>query len=133
MSDKTLRNLIAAVIALLLIFQIGTLISGAMGMVWGAVSAAVIIAVSFFSARLARAGGKSSFWFLVPTLLLIVIPIVMMIWKVWSDSSTWFDRVVALAPFLVGFGAPIVLLLIVYFELRKRTVGPGVGATGTRW
>ena len=124
MSDKTLRNAIAAVIALLLIFQIGTLISGALGMAWGAISAVVIVAVSFFSARLARAGGKSSFWFLVPTLLFTVIPIVMMIWKAMSESTTWFDRAVALVPFIVGFGAPIVLLLVVYYELRRRTRDP---------
>jgi len=121
MSDKTLRSVIAAVIAMLLIFQIGTLISGLLGMAWGAVSAVVIVAVSFFSARLARAGGKSSFWFLVPTLLFTVIPIVMMIWKTMSESTAWFDRAVALAPFFVGFGAPIVLLLVVYYELRRRT------------
>jgi hypothetical protein len=121
MSDKTLRNVIAAVIAMLLIFQIGTLISGLLGMAWGAVSAVVIVAVSFFSARLARAGGKSSFWFLVPTLLFTAIPIVMTIWKAMSESTTWFDRAVVLAPFFMGFGAPIVLLLVVYYELRRRT------------
>jgi len=124
MSDKMLRNVIAAVIAMLLIFQIGTLIAGALGMAWGAASAVVIVAVSFFSARLARAGGKSSFWFLVPTLLFTVIPIVMTIWKAMSESTTWFERAVAIGPFIVGFGAPIVLLLAVYYELRRRTSDP---------
>lgn len=124
MSDKTLRNIIASVIALLLIFQIGTLISAALGLAWGAVSAVVIVAVSFFSARLARAGGKNAFWFLVPTFLFTVIPIVMAIWKAWTESATWFERAFALTPFFIGFGLPIGLLLAVYFELRKRTVGP---------
>ena len=41
MSDRTLRYIIALAIAMLLIFQIGTLISGFFGMVWGLVSAIV--------------------------------------------------------------------------------------------
>ena len=55
MSDKTLKYIIASVIAMLLVYQIGTLISGFFGMAWGVVSAVVVIAVSFFSARLANA------------------------------------------------------------------------------
>ena len=68
MSDKTLRFIIASVIAMLLIFQIGTLISSVFGMAWGALSV-VATAISFFSARRAKAGGKYSFWFLLPTLV----------------------------------------------------------------
>ncbi|MHB1331812.1 MAG: hypothetical protein ACYCY1_04390 [Sulfuriferula sp.] len=121
MSDKTLKYIIASVIAMLLVFQIGTLISGFFGMAWGVVSAVVVIAVSFFSARLARAGGKNSAWFLLPTLLFTVIPIIYMIWTTMTASTTWIDRLVNLTPFMISFGAPIILLLVVYYELRKRT------------
>jgi hypothetical protein len=31
------------------------------------------------------------------------------------------DRVVALLPFLIGFVAPVLLLLAAYYELRGRT------------
>jgi len=122
MSDNTLRYIIALAIAMLLIFQIGTLISGIFGMVWGAVAAIVVAAVSFFSARLAKAGGKGSLWFLFPTLVFTIIPITLMIWRGITEDASWFDRLIMLTPFVVGFGAPILLLLLVYYELRKRSI-----------
>jgi hypothetical protein len=122
MSDNMLRYIIALAIALLLVFQIGTLISGIFGMVWGAVAAIVVAAVSFFSARLAKAGGKGSLWFLLPTVVFTVIPISLMIWRGITEEASWFDRLIMLTPFFVGFGAPILLLLLVYYELRKRSI-----------
>jgi hypothetical protein len=121
MSDRTLRYLIAAVIALLLVFHIGSLIATAFGAAWGAVSSAVVAAVSLLSARLARAGGRSSAWFLLPTLLFTVVPTVVMIWRVITAETSAWERIAGLAPFLVGFVGPLSLLLIVYYELRKRT------------
>jgi Na+/proline symporter len=121
MSDKTLRYIIASVIALLLVFQIGSLISGLFGMAWGAFSAVLVGAVSFFSSRLAKAGGKRSFWFLLPTLLFTVFPVVFMAWKSLTSDTGGFDRLVTLMPFIVGFVLPVLLLLVVYYELRKRT------------
>jgi hypothetical protein len=122
MSDKTLRHIIASAIAMLLIFQIGTLISGVFGMVWGTVSAVVVAAVSFFSARLAKAGGKGSLWFLLPTLVFTLIPIALMIWRGITQDANWQDMLIRLAPFTVGFGAPVILLLLAYYELRKRDI-----------
>jgi hypothetical protein len=122
MSDKTLRYIIALAIAMLLIFQIGSLIAGIFGMAWGAVSAVVVAAVSFFSARLAKAGGQGSLWFLLPALVFTVIPISVMIWRGITEDASLLDRLIMLTPFIVGFGAPIVLLLLVYYELRKRSI-----------
>lgn len=121
MTDKTLRQIVAVVIALLLIFQIGTLIASLLGMVWGLLSAVVVAGVSYFSARLAKATGKSSAWFLLPTLLFTVMPLVAIILKILAKESSWLDRAITFFPFLVGFALPMLLLLGVFYELRKRT------------
>jgi hypothetical protein len=122
MSDRTLKYIIALAIVMLLVFQIGTLISGFFGMVWGAVSAIVVAAVSFFSARLAKAGGKGSLWFLLPTIVFLLIPITLTIWRSITQDASWPDMLVRLVPFTLGFGAPILLLLVAYYELRKRDI-----------
>jgi uncharacterized membrane protein len=122
MSDKTLRLLIAAVIVMMLVFQIGTLISAAFGMAWGAVSAVIVAVVSFFSARLARAGSQNTYWFMLPTLLFTVIPIVYMIWQAITSNVSGWARLASFVPFMIGFGIPVLVLLAVYYELRKRTL-----------
>lgn len=111
------HDMIASVIVMLLVFQIGTLIASAFGIAWGAVSA-----VSFFSARLARAGGKNSVWFLLPTILFTIIPLAYMIWHAWMAEVSGFERLAGFAPFLIGFAGPV--LVPVYLELRKRTLKP---------
>jgi hypothetical protein len=121
MTDKTLRQIIAVVISLLLIFQIGALISGLLGMVWGLVSAFVVAGVSFFSARLAKAGGKGSAWFLFPTLLFTLLPFIAILWETLTKETSWLDRAITFIPFMIGFAVPILLLLVVFYELRKRT------------
>ena len=122
MSDKTLRYIIASTIALLLIFQIGTLIAGVFGLVWGAVAAIVVAAVSFLSARMAKAGGKGSLWFLFPTLVFTLIPIALTIWRGITEDSSWLDLLIRFTPFVVGFAAPVTLLLLAYYVLRKRDI-----------
>jgi glucan phosphoethanolaminetransferase (alkaline phosphatase superfamily) len=112
--------MIAIVIVLLLTYQIGSLFSGLFGMAWGIVTGSIVAAVSFFTTRLAKVGEKRTFWFLLPTLLFTVVPITFMIWNTLSADASWFDRLIKLIPFIIGFGAPLILLLIIYYELRKR-------------
>jgi hypothetical protein len=122
MSDKTLKHIVASVIVLLLIYEIGTLISGLFGMVWGVLSGVAVTAVSFLTGRLAKAGVKSSLWYLLPTVLFTVFPIAFMAWKIVARDTGWGDRLASLTPFVIGFGAPVVLLSVVYYQLRKRTL-----------
>lgn len=121
LSDTSLRRIVALVIALLLIHQVGVLIAGLWGVAWGAVSALVVAGVTFFSVRLARSGGRSSAWFLLPTLLFTVLPLLILLWKLLGQQAGWLDRVVALLPFVIGFVVPVLLLLAAYYELRGRT------------
>lgn len=121
MSDNALKYMIGTVIVLLVVSQIATLVSGLLGMAWGLVSAVVVGAVSFFSMRLARAGGQASLWFLLPTLLFTVLPVVMVVWNVFTAETSLLDRLAALLPFILSFALPMVLLALAYYELRKRT------------
>ena len=121
LSDTGLRRIVALVIALLLIHQLGVLIAGVWGVAWGAVSALLVAGVTFFSVRLARSGGRSSAWFLLPTLLFTVLPLSILLWQILGQETGWKDRVVALLPFAIGFVIPVLLLLAAYYELRART------------
>jgi hypothetical protein len=121
MTDKTLSRIIVTVIAMLLIFQIGSLISNLFGMAWGAVSVVVVAGVSFFSASIAKAGGKTSAWFLLPTVLFTIFPLSFTIWKAVAEDKSWFDHAIGFGPFIIGFVAPVILLVVVFHELRKRT------------
>jgi hypothetical protein len=123
MSDTSLRRIIVLVIALLLVYQMGALITGLFGMIWGILSALVVAAVTFFATRLAKAGGKSSVWFLLPTLLFTVVPLALTIWGAFAQDAGWMDRARSLVPFVMGFAAPVLLLLVVYNALRVRARG----------
>lgn len=123
MSDRMLRYLIATAIALLLIHQIGSLVATAFGLAWGVVSSAAVAAITLLAARQARAGGRTSLWFLLPTLLFTVVPTAVVIWRAFTAETSAWERIAGFAPFLVGFAGPMALLLLVYYELRRRTRG----------
>jgi len=120
MSDAWIRRLVAAAIALLVIHQVGTWVYAAFGAAAGAVSAAVVAAVSFFSARMAQVGAGNTAWFLVPTLLFTALPLAAKVWNFLTVERGAWDAALDLAPFLAGFAAPVLLLLWVYLALRGR-------------
>lgn len=123
MKLATLRKMVVTTIALLLIYQFGTWIAAFFGGFWGGLAAFVVAAVSFVCVRLAGSGAGNIAWFLVPSLLFTVVPLVARVWHVLTDKqSSWIDHVITITPFLVGFVIPVVLLLLVYTELRKRTL-----------
>jgi hypothetical protein len=42
------------------------------------------------------------------------------LWTLLAVDQSWWTRTVELAPFLIGFAAPVLLLLAVYLELGHR-------------
>ena len=120
MSDAWIRRLVAAAIALLVIHQVGTWVYAAFGAAAGAVSAVVVAAVSFFSARMAQVGAGNTAWFLVPTLLFTALPLAAKAWNFLTLAGGAWDALLDLVPFVVGFAAPVLLLLWVYLALRRR-------------
>lgn len=99
MSDSWLRRLLIPVIVLLILHAVGTWAYSALGVAAAIASAVLVAAVSFFSARMAGQGHNARF--VVPTLM-------------WT-------RTVEFAPFLIGFAAPVLVLLTAYLELGRRT------------
>ena len=119
----TLRKMVITTIALLLIYHVGMLITGFFGGFWGSMAALVVAIVSFICVRLAGKSAGNIAWFLIPTLLFAIVPLVAKIWNALTNEQlTWLDHVFAITPFLVGFVIPVVLLLVVYIELRRKTL-----------
>lgn len=120
MNDAWIRRLVAAAIALLVVHQVGTWVYAAFGAAAGILSGLLVAAVSLFSARMAQVGAGNTAWFLVPTLLFTALPIAAKAWSFLTVEQGAWDAVLALAPFVIGFAAPVLLLLWVYLALRGR-------------
>lgn len=121
MRDTWLRRLLVLAISLLLLHQVAAWMYSAFGPAAGILAAVVVGVVSLLSARMAAMSSGSAMWFLVPTLLFTFVPLAAKLWTFFTVEKSWWDRAVELAPFIFGFAAPVVLLLVVYADLRTRT------------
>lgn len=114
------RKIILTAIICLLLYQVGTWITVIAGAVWGAGAAVVVAVVSYVCARLAKRGATSTIWFLIPTLLFTVVPLLAKAWSLFTSQTGIVDAMVDLVPLLVGFVIPVGLLSTVYLDLRKK-------------
>ncbi len=120
MSDAWIRRLVAAAIALLVVHEVGSWTYAAFGAAAGVLSGLLVAAVSFFSARMAQVGAGNTAWFLVPTLLFTALPLAARVWSFLTVERGAWERALDLAPFAIGFAAPVGLLLAAYLSLRRR-------------
>ena len=107
-------------IVLLVLHAVGTWAYSALGVAAAIVSALLVAAVSVFSARMARHGPGTDAWFVVPTVVFMALPLAARLFSLISDEHSWWTRSVEFAPFLIGFAAPVLLLLLAYVELGRR-------------
>jgi len=114
------RKMILAAIICLLLYQVGTWITFVAGAVWGAGAAVIVAVVSYVCARLAKRGATSTIWFLIPTLLFTVLPLLAKAWSLFNNQTGIADTLIDLVPLLVGFVIPVGLLSSVYLDLRKK-------------
>jgi len=114
------RKIILTAIICLLLYQVGTWITVIAGAVWGAGAAVVVAVVSYVCARLAKRGATSTIWFLIPTLLFTVVPLLAKAWSLFTSQTGIVDALVDLVPLLVGFVIPVGLVSTVYLDLRKK-------------
>lgn len=138
MSDAWIRRVVMLAIVLLVLHAVGTWTYSALGGGAAIVSAVLVGAVSLFSARMAALGDGNNAWFVVPTVVFTAIPLTARLWTLFAIEQSWWRHTIELAPFLIGFALPVLLLLTVYLELgsRQRTVllatktdnAPGIAA-----
>lgn len=81
-------------------------------------AAALVVAVSIFSGRMAGKGNDA--WFVVPTVAFTAVPMAARLWTVFTVEQSLWMRALDIGPFLIGFAAPVLLLLAVYLALSAR-------------
>ncbi len=129
MSDALLRRVVMLATVLLLLHAVGSWAYSALGVSAAIGSAVLVVAVSIFSARMAGFGQGNNAWFVVPTLVFTAVPLAARLWTLLAIEQSWWARTVELAPFLIGFAVPVLLLLMTYLELGDRA-RRGVHAAG---
>jgi hypothetical protein len=130
MSDAWLRRVVMLAIVLLVLHAVGTWTYAVLGVAAAIVAVVLVGAVSIFSARMAGLGEGNNAWFVVPTVVFIAVPLAARLWTLVAAEQSWWTRIVEFAPFLIGFAAPVLLLLAAYLELGRRArhsvqVSPG--------
>lgn len=120
MSDTWLRRAIMLAIVLLVLHAVGTWTYAALGPAAAIVAAVLVGAVSIFSARMAGSRRGSHAWFVVPTAIFTAVPLAGRLWTLLTVEQSWWTRTVEFAPFLIGFAAPVLLLLFAYAALGGR-------------
>jgi hypothetical protein len=130
MSDAWLRRVVMLAIVLLVLHAVGTWTYAVLGVAAAIVAAVLVGAVSIFSARMAGLGEGNNAWFVVPTVVFTALPLAARLWTLVTAEQSWWARTVEFAPFLIGFAAPVLLLLTAYLNLGRRArrsvhVSPG--------
>lgn len=118
MSDAWLRRIVMLAITLLVLHAVGAWSYSLLGVAAALAAALAVAAVSVFSARLAGSGNDA--WFVVPTLLFTALPLAGRLWTLTRVEESWWMRTVELSPFLIGFAAPVLLLLAAHLQLSSR-------------
>ncbi len=119
MSGAWLRRIVVLAIVLLVLHAVGTWAYAIFGAAGAIVSALLVAVVSVFSARMARSEHGNDAWFVVPTLIFTALPLAARLWTLVQVDQDWWTRSIQLMPFLAGFAAPVLLLMIVYLGLAR--------------
>jgi hypothetical protein len=119
LSDAWIARAVLLATALLVLHAVGAWAYPALGVTAAIASAGLVGAVAVFGARMAGRG-RSNAWFVVPALLFTALPLAARVATLASGDGTWWTRSVELAPLLIGFAAPVLLLLAAYLGLEGR-------------
>ena len=122
LSDAWIRRAVMLAIALLVVHALGDWLHSAFGTVVAVASALLVGAVLLFVSRSAS------------LVVLALIGAWLLLARWWSlmphPESDW-ARVAEFAPFVIGFAAPVLLLMAAYGELRLRADPGPAGSRNT--
>lgn len=118
MNDTWFRRIVMLAIVLLVLHAVGTWTYAILGPAAAIVAAVLVGGVSILSARMAGRGNHA--WFIVPTAVFTVLPLAARLWALAAVEQSWWARALELAPFVIGFAAPVLLLLVAYAALERR-------------
>ena len=119
MSMKWLRYSVATAIALLVANEFVRWLSGLAGVTAAVVGGVAVVAVSVAGARAAQIGVRNVVRFLLPVAVLILIPTGVRVWRFFGDDASLGERLWRHLPFLLGFVAPVAILLVVWTQLHE--------------
>lgn len=119
---RRLQRLLMVVIVLLIASQIMSLLFSLIGFAVGIIGAVFTIAVSWFATRKARQGARSTIWFMLPPLVFTGIPLTLKFFPGFIGGGeeqilTLQSLLLSNLPFLLGFIAPVAMLLWGYWRL----------------
>jgi hypothetical protein len=117
-NDAGLRRIVMLAIILLVLHGVGAWSYSILGAVAALAAALLVGAVSLFSARMAGSGNDA--WFVVPTLVFTALPLAGRLWTLSRIEVGWWARTMEISPFLIGFAAPVLLLLAAHLQLSSR-------------
>ena len=120
-NDKNLKTLTAVVIGMLLMYGVCSWVASLVGNTLGGISALIVAAVTFACAHFSKAGMGNKGWFLVPTLIFTIVPMIAKVYTFLTATTSWIDRIVEITPFLFGFLGPLIIVMFVHYELQRRT------------
>jgi hypothetical protein len=98
---------------LLVLHAVGAWAYSMFGVGAAILSALLVAAVCILGART---------WFVVPLALFVALPLAAGLWRLATSDEGWWARAVEFVPFLSGCAAPVLVLLAVYLELRRRAL-----------
>ena len=119
MEVRTIRKIILAVIALLVVSEIIGWLSLVANNITGLISGLVVFVIYAYCGKKAMASTVTTTWFMVPVVLFTVVPVAIKFWPDGASAdSSLIVGLISNTLFIVSFILPVILLLA-YFYLAE--------------
>lgn len=118
MEIYTIRRLIFITIILLILSELFLQVVN----LFSVVGSIIVIIIYAYCAKKAREGARATIWFVVPTVIFTIIPLVIKFWPKEEPNSILeylILSVFANFPLITSFVIPIILLATAYYGLKK--------------